>query len=135
MLNNPLVSFRETLGVSQQELADLCSVGVVIIQLQEKGIPHHLHPNFLRRFPDIVELLPDYQQFRVSVRRRNFAAPRKVPTSGPEFSEYLNTRHLGSVEFSELACMPQADIRYAMHHWRLPSTIVRFFEELNTQEV
>jgi hypothetical protein len=130
---NPLVSFRETLGLSPEELAKETSVGVVIILLQEKGIPHHLHPNFLRKFPDIVELIPAYQAYRVGQRRRNFAPPKETPTDGPSFSHYLNVRHLDVEEFSELGCMPQQDIRYALHHWRLPITIQRFFEEISAE--
>lgn len=133
MINNPLVSFRNRLGLTPDALAREASVGVVIILLQEKGIPHHLHPNFLRRFPDVVEIIPAYQEFRVGQRRRNFAPPKETPTDGPSFSHYLSVRHLTAEEFSELACMPQQDIRYALHHWRLPITIQRFFEEINAE--
>jgi hypothetical protein len=105
-------------------------VGVVIIRLHEKGIPHHLHPNILRRFPAVVEVISDYQEFRVSVRRENFS-PSATPESGPEFAGWLRSKGLSDREFSEMACMPVIDISYALHHWRLPITIRRFFEEIN----
>jgi hypothetical protein len=132
--NNPLVSFRNRLGLTQLEQAHQCALAVVLIQAQEKGIPHHLHPRFLSTFPDAVELIPAYHDFRTSVRRENW--PRGVtvvPSNGPEFAEFLRSSGLSGAEFSEKACMPLIDINYTLHHYRIPSTLIRFFEEINGQ--
>lgn len=131
-LVNPLVSFREKLGLSPEELANEVSLAVVLIKVQEKGIPHHLHPRFLQAFPDTVELIPDYQRFREAKRRENFPRGTKtIPEVGPDFADWLRSTGLTPEEFSELACMPMVDIHYAMSHWRLPATITHFFQEIN----
>jgi hypothetical protein len=129
---NPLVSFRETLKLTPSELAAHTGVSVVIIEMQEKGIPHHLHPRFLQKFPASVELIPSYYEFRKERRRANFPpAESVVPETGPEFAQWLRGRGLTVGEFSEKACLPVVDISYALHHFRLTSTIRRFFEEIN----
>jgi hypothetical protein len=131
---NPLTNFRNSLGLSTIEMGVGCNLSPVIIHLQEQGIPHHLHPRFLSKFPDAVELIPAYHDFRTQTRRRNFGqlSLGLVPTSGPEFREFLDTYGLSPSEFSEMACMPMIDINHALHHWRLPITLVKFFEEVTS---
>lgn len=132
MLVCPLVSFREKLGLSILEMANECQLGVVIIKAQEKGIPHHLHERFLDTF-NCIDLIEPYQEFRVSERRRNFA-PGVPPKDSAEFLLWLDNQGLTAAEFSELACMPEVDVKAAMRQSRLPSTLVRFFEEINSDE-
>jgi hypothetical protein len=129
--DNPLTQFRLTLNLSQIELAVEVGVSPVIIQLHELGIPHHLHPKLLKRFPSLVELIPGYQEFRLRRRRRNFRGYRcVVPQNGPEFRGMLDEWGMSPAEFSEKACMPLIDINFALHHWRIPITLIKFFEEV-----
>jgi hypothetical protein len=128
---NPLLHFRKvTLRLCRAELAEACGLSVQIVDLQEKGIPHHLHPKFIKKFPEVTELLPAYYDYRISVRRNNFINPKVVATNGPEFSEFLRSEDITPEQFSELACMPMTDVNFALHHWRLPITIVQFFKEV-----
>lgn len=132
MTTNPLVTFREKLALTPPELAHKCLLSVVIINLQEKGIPHHLHPRFLRAFPETVGLIPGYQHFRTLRRKEAFPfGTSVVPETGPEFAGWLRNIDLLPEEFSERACLPMVDINFALHHWRLPSTVTHFFQEVN----
>lgn len=133
IVSNPLADFRRSVGLTQRELAAECGIHWTIVQLQENGIPHHIHPKMLKRFPGLTELIPKYHEYRVAVRRFNFL-PGPTPTNGPAFVSWLREHKIFITEFSELACMPIPDIQKAIHSWNLPVTIVRFFEEINDTE-
>lgn len=130
-LLNPLVSFRKRVGLSRREFAAALGLSLHLVIQYELGIPHHLHPRYLRTFPDILDLIPAYHAFRVATRQANFLPEGVVPENGPDFAEWLRETGLDAEEFSVLACMPLTDIHYALHHWRLPVTIAKFFQEVN----
>lgn len=132
MKNNPLVSFREQLGLDANEFAGTLNLSTYVVLLHEQGIPHHLHPRYLKVYPGLVDIVPEYYDFRVSKRQHNFVGRVQgvVPNSGPEFAAWLRQLNMRPEVFSALACMPMVDVKYALHHWRLPSTLQRFFTEV-----
>jgi hypothetical protein len=122
---NPLVRARLDAGLTQTELAHQLRISRNVVKWAEAGTYNQIPSAYHDVFPELVEQLDSYQEFRKAKRQDEFPGfAGCVVHSVPEF---LDLTELLPNTFAMKACVPHSEVFRALTTGRASTSIRGFF--------